>query len=62
MNTRAEIQAAFADYQRTQFGGWPWAEEEVFPRQQGRFATHKDASGKLVRELPPSGERAPEEL
>ena len=60
MNTRAEIQTAFSDYQRTQFGGWQWAEEEVFPRQQGRFATHKDAAGKLVRELPPSGERAPE--
>jgi hypothetical protein len=39
MNTRAEIMQAFADYQRTQFGGWPWPEDAmVFPRDQGRFA------------------------
>lgn len=39
MNTRAEIMQAFADYQRTQFGGWPWPQDAmVFPRDQGRFA------------------------
>ncbi|MBA3819293.1 MAG: pirin family protein [Deltaproteobacteria bacterium] len=43
MNTRTEIQQAFADYQRTRFGGWPWAEDApVHPREEGRFARHAD--------------------
>jgi hypothetical protein len=41
MNTRAEIAQAFADYQRTQFGGWPWpVPDPVHPRDAGRFARH----------------------
>ena len=43
MNTREEIQQAFADYQRTQFGGWPWPSSgPVHAREQGRFARHPD--------------------
>jgi redox-sensitive bicupin YhaK (pirin superfamily) len=43
MNTRAEIQQAIADYQRTQFGGWPWpSDDPVHPRTEGRFARHAD--------------------
>ena len=43
MNTEAEIRQAFADYQRTRFGGWPWpSDEPVHPREQGRFARHVD--------------------
>ncbi len=43
MNTPAEIQQAFADYRRTEFGGWPWpASDPVHPREQGRFARHAD--------------------
>ena len=43
MNSRAELEQAFADYRRTQFGGWPFAQNEpVHPRQRGRFARHAD--------------------
>ena len=39
MNTREEIQQAFSDYRRTQFGGWPWdSDGPVFDRDAGRFA------------------------
>lgn len=42
MNTMQEIQQAFQDYQRTQFGGWPWPQDAmVFPREKGRFALEK---------------------
>jgi redox-sensitive bicupin YhaK (pirin superfamily) len=43
MNTPAEIQAAFHDYQRTQFGGWPWpSDDPVHAPDAGRFARHAD--------------------
>ncbi len=43
MNTRAELQQAFNDYQRTQFGGWPFgANDPVHSRERGRFAKHAD--------------------
>ncbi len=43
MNTTEEINQAFADYRRTQFGGWPWQRyDHVHPREQGRFARYKD--------------------
>lgn len=43
MNTQQEIQQAFADYRRTQFGRWPWkSNAPVHPRTQGRFAKHAD--------------------
>jgi hypothetical protein len=43
MNTREEVAQAFADYQRTRFGGWPWpSDDPVHPRDAGRFARHAD--------------------
>ena len=43
MNSQQEIQQAFADYRRTQFGGWPWSVDgPVHTREAGRFAKHTD--------------------
>ncbi|MFK7951901.1 MAG: pirin-like C-terminal cupin domain-containing protein, partial [Ekhidna sp.] len=45
MNTEEEIYETFQEYQRTQFGGWPWPENEfVHPREKGRFAKHADGT------------------
>ena len=39
MNTQQEIMQAFQDYQRTQFGGWPWPKDGyTHDRSKGRFA------------------------
>jgi len=41
MNTQAEIQEAMNEYQRTEFGGWPWSSHDhVHARERGRFAKH----------------------
>jgi redox-sensitive bicupin YhaK (pirin superfamily) len=48
MNTKAEIEQAFADYRATGFGGWPWpTDDPVHPRDAGRFAQHAD--GRIER-------------
>ena len=46
MNSEQEIYEAMDDFQRTQWGGWPWPNHEhVHAREKGRFALHAD--GKL---------------
>jgi len=45
MNSREEIAEAFRDYQRNQFGGWPWKRDDpVHPRDAGRFARLPDGT------------------
>lgn len=48
MNTTDEIRETIEEYQRTQFGGWPWSETEMaHPRGKGRFALHADGTEEI---------------
>jgi hypothetical protein len=50
MNTREEISQAYADYEKTQFGGWPWRRSDpTHPIQVGRMAIYSDGT----KSLPP---------
>ena len=48
MNTKEEINQAFEDYHKTQFGGWPWSKyDQVHAREKGRFARHADGTEEI---------------
>ena len=50
MNSEAEIRQAFADYRRTEFGGWPWPDHApVHGKEARRFATHADGTTETLR-------------
>ena len=45
MSSEEEIREAFKDYRETQFGGWPFAEDEVYHApEQVRFAEYPDGT------------------
>ena len=45
MNTSEEIEAAFADYRRTGFGGWPWpSDDPVHGMEKRRFEAKQGRS------------------
>jgi hypothetical protein len=50
MNSREEIQQAFDDYRKTEFGGWPWKNKEpVHSKTKGRFAIHADGKEEIAK-------------
>ena len=52
MNTYSEIQEALFDYQKTQFGGWPWSRpDQVHARSKDCFALHANGKEELKKKI-----------
>ena len=52
MNTHSEIQEALLDYQKTQFGGWPWSRsDQVHDRSKDSFALHADGKEEFKKKI-----------
>lgn len=50
MNTEREIQQAFWDFQKTQFGGWPWnSPEPIHSKSKERFIKMPDGTEDRVK-------------
>jgi hypothetical protein len=48
MNSKEEINQAFEEYHKTQFGGWPWPKyDQVHDRTLGRFAKYADGTEEI---------------
>jgi redox-sensitive bicupin YhaK (pirin superfamily) len=50
MNTKAEIQQTFRDYEKSKFGGWPWPSPDPVHHGKGRFAKHADGKTEVTEE------------
>jgi len=47
-NSQAEIREIVSEYQRTQFGGWPWPDNEpVHGKERGRFALYTNGEEEI---------------
>jgi redox-sensitive bicupin YhaK (pirin superfamily) len=49
MNSNQEIHETMLEYQRTQFGGWPWPSyEHAHPKSKSRFAKYADGKEEVM--------------
>lgn len=48
MNTEEEIEEAYVEFRKTQFGRWPWPEmEQVHGKEKGRFALYENGKEEI---------------